>query len=66
MQLALLDGAAVYVDAAAVPAARWPDVVAVRVDLTISGAEQEISASGAAVRVQRQFSNVIALRNRVS
>lgn len=62
----LVSGAANYVAAGAVPAASWPNVVAVRVNVTLSGVEREASASGAAARVQRTFTNVVALRNRVS
>ena len=44
----------------------WPNVISVRVHLTLSAAAQELSATGTMVRIEREFFNVVALRNRVS
>ncbi|MCB1909602.1 MAG: PilW family protein [Rhodocyclaceae bacterium] len=60
----LVDGAADYVDAAAV--ADWKQVLAVQIGLIFSGVAQERSAAGASERVQRSYFNVVTLRNRVS
>lgn len=54
-----------YVNAAAVPANGWERVTAVRVQITLQGLEQERDAAGALTRVTRQFTQVIALRNKV-
>lgn len=54
-----------YVNAAAVPANGWEQVTAVRVQITLQGLEQERDAAGALTRVTRQFTQVIALRNKV-
>ena len=54
-----------YVTAAAVPANGWERVTSVRVQLTLQGLEQERDAAGALTRVTRQFTQVIALRNKV-
>ncbi|MBX3685362.1 MAG: PilW family protein [Rhodocyclaceae bacterium] len=59
----LLNGA--YVTAAAVAANAWQNVTAVRIQLTLQGLEQERDAAGALTRVTRQFTQVIALRNRL-
>jgi len=59
----LVDGAAGYVDAAAV--ADWKSVLAVQIGLSFSGVAQEGGANGLE-RVQRSYFNVVTLRNRVS
>ena len=58
----LLEGAADYVDATAVPANRWNDVTAVRVMLDL------LSADGAGVggaQLQRRIAHTVTLRNRM-
>ena len=55
----LLNGT--YLPAAAVPAASWKDVDAVRVILTLQG-NDTVGTDGN--RIQRQLSSTIALRNR--
>ena len=60
----LVAGAANYVNAAAV--ADWTTVLAVRVTLTLAGVNQERNATDNRERVQRTFSNIVTLRNRVS
>ena len=60
----LVQGAVTYVNAAAV--ADWSTVLAVRLNLTIDGVAQERAADGSLQRVRRNFTNVVALRNRVS
>ncbi len=62
----LLDGASNYVDATAVGAANWGQVISVKVDVTMQGISLQRGASGARERVTRTFSNVVTLRNRVS
>ena len=63
----LVDGAAQYVNAAAVTAAgSWNDVIAVRINLTMTSAVQDQNATGGLERMQRQFVHVVTLRNRVS
>lgn len=59
----LLNGA--YVNAAAVAANAWQNVTAVRIQLTLQGLERERDAAGALTRVTRQFTQVVALRNRL-
>lgn len=61
----LVAGADTYVDATAVALADWANVLAVKVTVTLSGAEIE-GNTGAAQRMQRTYSNVVTLRNRVS
>ncbi|MCB1927238.1 MAG: PilW family protein [Rhodocyclaceae bacterium] len=60
----LVQGATTYVNAAAV--ADWRTVLAVRINLTIDGVAQEFAADQTLQRVRRNFTNVVALRNRVS
>lgn len=58
----LVDGAAGYVDATAVPANRWNDVIAVRVTLDM------LSADGAGVggaQLARRIAHTVTLRNRM-
>ncbi len=58
----LLEGAADYVDATAVPANRWNDVTAVRVMLDL------LSADGAGIggaQLQRRIAHTVTLRNRM-
>ena len=57
----LLPGAAAYVAATAVPAPRWPEVTAVRVELMLQS-EDAIGTGG--VRLQRPIVQTINLRNR--
>jgi type IV pilus assembly protein PilW len=60
--LYLLEGAADYVDASAIPANRWNDVTAVRVILDL------LSADGAGVggaQLQRRIAHTVTLRNRM-
>jgi type IV pilus assembly protein PilW len=58
----LLDGAAAYVDAAAVPANRWDDVTAVRVTLDLLSADR---AGVGGAQLQRRLAHTVALRNRM-
>jgi type IV pilus assembly protein PilW len=58
----LLDGAAAYVDAAAVPANRWQEVVAVRVTLDLLSADR---AGVGGAQLQRRLAHTVALRNRM-
>lgn len=63
MQLQYLEsGALDYVDANAVGS--WEDVTAVRVTVTVQSTDASVSTDGN--RLQRQFSHVVTLRNRVS
>ena len=55
----LLPGANAYVAADAVPAARWGEVAAVRIELTLQGAENVDGAP-----ITRQLVQVANLRNR--
>ena len=57
----LLPGAAVYVAASAVPAPRWPEVTAVRVELMLQS-EDAVGTGGQ--RLQRPIVQTINLRNR--
>jgi type IV pilus assembly protein PilW len=57
--LYLIRGASNYVAATSVPAARWPDVTAVRVRLTLTGREVVDGE-----RVERIMEHTIALRSR--
>lgn len=59
----LLNGA--YVDATAIAANAWQNVTAARIQLTLQGTERESDGAGGLTRVTRQFTQVIALRNRV-
>ncbi len=64
MQLGYLeDGDDQYRDAAAI--GNWADVVAVRIQLTLNGVEAELGATGGMERVNRVFTHVVSLRNRV-
>lgn len=57
----LLPGAANYVIATSVPAARWREVTAVRLDLTLAGTER-VGTDGS--RINRRLQHTVTLRNR--
>lgn len=57
----LLPGAADYVDSTGVNAARWREVSAVRLDLTLSGREN-VGTDGS--RINRRLQHTVTLRNR--
>ena len=58
----LLQGAANYVDATAVPANRWNDVTAVRVTLDILSADR---AGVGGAQLARRIAHTVTLRNRM-
>ncbi len=58
----LLEGAAAYVDATAVPANRWNDVIAVRVTLDMLSADR---AGVGGAQLARRIVNTVTLRNRM-
>lgn len=58
----LLDGAADYVDATAVPAGRWNDVTAVRVTLDMLSADR---AGVGGAQLARRIAHTVTLRNRM-
>lgn len=62
-----VDGDDTFVAASLLGSSDWADVNAVRIDLTVSSADARISADAAvnAGRLERNFSQVIALRNRI-
>lgn len=57
----LLPGGGQYLDAAGIPAARWREVSAVRLDLTLSGREN-VGTDGS--RINRRLQHTVTLRNR--
>lgn len=61
-----LDNADDYVAASAIAANAWPRVVAVRIELVLQGVQKELDSGGKPTRVERRFSHVVALRNRVA
>jgi type IV pilus assembly protein PilW len=57
-------GATSYVDASAVPAASWPQVLGMRVTLTLTSAETGVGTA-AGTRLQRPLAFTLSLRNRM-
>lgn len=62
----LLPGGAGYVDASAVPAARWSEVTAVRIVLDVFSADRAgVGAGLAGAQLQRRIAHTVTLRNRM-